>query len=93
LLRGLENLLTPYLVPIKANPSGFQRKLKETKNAIEAYVRKMQICEFEKFDPRTCCEWMDHLHIPFQHFNNIFWATNTQFKNQMQHMHRSICAT
>jgi hypothetical protein len=36
LLRGLENLLTPYLVPIKPNPSGFQRKLKETKNAIEA---------------------------------------------------------
>ena len=56
MLRRLENLHTPYLVPIKPHPSDFQKNLKETKNAIEANESKIQIGEFKNLDPRTCGE-------------------------------------
>jgi hypothetical protein len=53
---------------------------KRVDNAIEAYERKISICEIEDLGPRLEVEWLDHSYIPLQLSTTSFGSSQVQFK-------------
>ena len=77
-------VLKTLINPTQCSTNQIQVETKQNKeifqNAIEAYESKQHLYEFEDLDPKTCCEWLDHSSIPFQHSTTSIGSSQVKLK-------------